>query len=174
MCSCIVSLTAQVRLICSWCMKICLRRAARISTERLISVQTDEQTEIDMETNMAENMGDKSIYIRAFWHREINQSIQRSIQSNNRTLANTIPVKMFTNKQYYSRWHAIVRARIGLYNNHEFRRLLSTSRTKYNCVVHTTAGLELPKSYAKSHWHDISFGIYSLLLHILVSAGDEP
>jgi len=42
MCTCIVSLTAQVRLICSWCMKICLRRAARISTERLISVQTDE------------------------------------------------------------------------------------------------------------------------------------
>jgi len=63
-------------------MKICLRRAARISTERLISVQTDEQTEIDMETNMAENMGDKSVYIRAFWPREINQSSQRSIKSN--------------------------------------------------------------------------------------------
>jgi hypothetical protein len=63
MCTCIVSLTAQVRLICSRCMKICLRRAVRISTERLISVQTDEQTEIDMETNMAENMGDKSVYI---------------------------------------------------------------------------------------------------------------
>jgi hypothetical protein len=45
-------------------------------------VQTDEQTEIDMETNMAENMGDKSVYIRAFWPREINQSSQRSIQSN--------------------------------------------------------------------------------------------
>jgi len=77
MCTCIVSLTAQVHLICSWCMKICLRRAARISTERLISVQTDEQTEIDMETNMqpnmAENMGDKSVYIRAFWPREISQ-----------------------------------------------------------------------------------------------------
>jgi hypothetical protein len=28
----------QVRLICSWCMKICLRSAARISAERLISV----------------------------------------------------------------------------------------------------------------------------------------
>jgi len=28
---------AQVRLICSWCMKICLRRAAHISAERLIS-----------------------------------------------------------------------------------------------------------------------------------------
>jgi len=70
MCTCIVSLTAQVRLICSWCMKICLRRAARISAERLISVQTDEQTEIDMETNMAVNMGDKPIYIRAFWPRE--------------------------------------------------------------------------------------------------------
>ena len=44
-------------------MKICLRRAARISAERLISVETDEQTEIDMETNMAVNMGDKSVYI---------------------------------------------------------------------------------------------------------------
>jgi len=66
MCTCIVSLTAQVRLICSWCMKICLRRAARISTERLISVQTDEHMEIDIETNMAENMGDKSVYIRGF------------------------------------------------------------------------------------------------------------
>ena len=64
-------------------MKICRRRAARISTERLISVQTDEQTEIDMETNMVENMGDKSVYIRAFWPREINQSRSlRSIQSN--------------------------------------------------------------------------------------------
>jgi len=64
-------------------MKICLRRVARSSTERLISVQTDEQTEIDMETNMAENMGDKSVYIRAFWTREISQSTsQRSIQSN--------------------------------------------------------------------------------------------
>jgi hypothetical protein len=31
MCTCIVSLTAQVRLICSWCMRICLRRAAHIS-----------------------------------------------------------------------------------------------------------------------------------------------
>ena len=31
MCSCIVSFTAQVRLIWSWCMKICLRRAANIS-----------------------------------------------------------------------------------------------------------------------------------------------
>jgi hypothetical protein len=81
-CTCIVSLTAQVRLICGWCMKICLRRAARISTERLISVQPDEQTEIDMGTNMAENIGDKSVYIRAFWPREINQSSQRSIQSN--------------------------------------------------------------------------------------------
>jgi len=65
--TCIMSLTAEVCLICSWCMKICLRRAARISTERLISVQTDKQMEIDMETNMVENMGDKSVYIRAFW-----------------------------------------------------------------------------------------------------------
>jgi len=44
-------------------MKICLRSAARISAERLISVQPDEQTEIDMETHMAVNMGDKSVYI---------------------------------------------------------------------------------------------------------------
>ena len=36
-CTCIVSLTAQIRLICSLCMKICLRRAAHISAERLIS-----------------------------------------------------------------------------------------------------------------------------------------
>jgi hypothetical protein len=42
---------------------MCLRRAAHISAERLISVQTDEQTEIDMETNMAENIGDESVYI---------------------------------------------------------------------------------------------------------------
>jgi len=56
-------------------MKICLRSAARISTEQLISVQADEQTEIDMETNMAVNMGDKSVYIRAFWPRE-DQSIK--------------------------------------------------------------------------------------------------
>ena len=68
-------------------MKICLRRAARISTERLISVQMDEQTEIDMEMNMetntAEDMGDKSVYLRAFWPREISQSTSlRSIQSN--------------------------------------------------------------------------------------------
>jgi len=56
-------------------MKIYLSRAARISAERLISVQTDEQTEIDMETNMAVNMGDNSVYIRAFWPRE-DQSIK--------------------------------------------------------------------------------------------------
>jgi len=32
-----------------------------------------------METNMAENMGDKSVYIRAFWPREsINQVIEAS------------------------------------------------------------------------------------------------
>ena len=29
--TCIMSLTAQVRLMCSWCMKICIRRAAHIS-----------------------------------------------------------------------------------------------------------------------------------------------
>jgi len=57
-------------------MKICLRRAARISTERLISVQTDEQTEIDMETNMAVNMGDKSVYIRPSGLENISQSIK--------------------------------------------------------------------------------------------------
>jgi len=59
-------------------MKICLRRAARISIERLIPVQTDDQTEIDMETNMAENMGDKSVYIRGFWPREINQQVKEA------------------------------------------------------------------------------------------------
>jgi len=69
---------------CSWCMKICLRRAARSSAERLISVQTDMQTDIDMETNMDMDMGVKSVYIRAFRPREISQSTSlRSIQSNN-------------------------------------------------------------------------------------------
>jgi hypothetical protein len=69
-------------------MKVCLRRAAHISAERLISgrlisVQTDEQTEIDMETNIDVDIGDKSVYIRAFWLREDSQSTsQRSIQSN--------------------------------------------------------------------------------------------
>jgi len=57
----------QVRLICSWCMKICLRRAAHISaeqlvSERLISVQTDDLTEIDMETNIDVDIRDKSVY----------------------------------------------------------------------------------------------------------------
>jgi len=66
-------------------MKICLRRAAHISTERLISVPMDEETVIDMETNMAKNMEDKSVYIWAFWPREISQlTILRSIQSNNK------------------------------------------------------------------------------------------
>ena len=55
-------------------MKICLRTAAHISVERLISVQTDEQTEIDMETNMDVDTGDKSVYIRAFRPREDSQS----------------------------------------------------------------------------------------------------
>jgi hypothetical protein len=87
MCTCIVSLTAQVRSIYSWCMKICLRRAARISAEQLISVQTDMQTNIDMDTDIDTDMdmdiGDKSVYIRAFRPREINQSTSlRSIQSN--------------------------------------------------------------------------------------------
>jgi predicted adenine nucleotide alpha hydrolase (AANH) superfamily ATPase len=57
----------QVHLICNWCMKICLRRTAHISAERLvsewlISLQTDEQTEIDMATNMGVDIGDKSVY----------------------------------------------------------------------------------------------------------------
>jgi len=90
MCTCIVSLTAQVHLICTWCMKICLRRAAHISAERLISVQSGSyqckricKRIRDMDTNMAVDMGDKSIYIRAFWPREISQSTSlRSIQSN--------------------------------------------------------------------------------------------
>jgi len=76
MCTCIMSLTAQVQLKCSWCMKICLRSAARISAEQLITVQTDMQTEIDMETNMVMNMGDKSVYIWAFWPRK-DQSINQ-------------------------------------------------------------------------------------------------
>ena len=51
-----------------------------MSAERLILVQTDEQTEINMETNMDVDIGDKSVYIRA---REDSQSTsQRSIQSN--------------------------------------------------------------------------------------------
>jgi hypothetical protein len=67
-------------------MKIYLRRAAHISVERLISVQTDEQTEIDMETNMDVDIGDKFVYIRAFWPREDSQSTSlRSIQSNSLT-----------------------------------------------------------------------------------------
>jgi hypothetical protein len=66
-------------------MKICLRRAAHISAERLISAQTDEQTEIDMETHMDVDIGVKSVYIRAFWPREISQSTSlRIIQSNTR------------------------------------------------------------------------------------------
>jgi len=47
-------------------MKICLRSAARISAKRFISVQMGEQTEIDMQMNIAENMGVKSAYIGAF------------------------------------------------------------------------------------------------------------
>jgi len=62
----------------------CLRSAARISAERLISVQTDEQTEIDMETNTAVNMGDKSVYIYGpSAPREISQSTSlRSVKIN--------------------------------------------------------------------------------------------
>jgi len=67
----------QVRLICSWCMRICLRRAAHINVERLISVQTDMQTDIDMERNVDIDMGVKSVYIRAFGPREI-KSINKS------------------------------------------------------------------------------------------------
>jgi len=64
-------------------MKICLRSAARISAERLISVQTDMQTDIDMEMNMDMDMRVKSVHIRAFRPREISQSTsQKSIQSN--------------------------------------------------------------------------------------------
>jgi hypothetical protein len=62
-------------------MKICLRRAACISTEQLISVQTDEQTEIDMETTMAVNMGDKSVYIRPSGLEKISQSIKSNKHS---------------------------------------------------------------------------------------------
>jgi hypothetical protein len=64
MCTCIVSLRSVCYAAGVW---------KYASGERLISVQTDEQTEIDMETNMAVNMGDKSVYIRAFRPREISQ-----------------------------------------------------------------------------------------------------
>jgi len=56
-------------------------RAAHISAERLISVrlisvQTDKQTEIDMETNMDVDIGDKSIYTGLLASRD--QSINKS------------------------------------------------------------------------------------------------
>ena len=73
MCTCIVSLTAQVRLICSWCIKICLRRAAHINAERLISVQMDMQTDIDMD------IGVQTVSIWAFGPREI-KSINKSFK----------------------------------------------------------------------------------------------
>jgi len=42
---------------------------------------------------MAVNMGNKSVYIRAFWPREISQSTsQRSIQSNNYFMNGTVSV----------------------------------------------------------------------------------
>jgi hypothetical protein len=44
-------------------MRICLRRTAHIIAERLISVQTDMQTDIDMVTYMAMDIGVKSVYI---------------------------------------------------------------------------------------------------------------
>jgi hypothetical protein len=69
----------MVRLICSWDMKICLRKEARISTERLISVQTDVQTEIHMAMYMAEHVQVKSVYVQALWPREsINQVLEIS------------------------------------------------------------------------------------------------
>ena len=46
----------------------------RLISVQLISVQTNEQTETDMETNMDVDIGDKSEYIRAFWPREDSQS----------------------------------------------------------------------------------------------------
>jgi len=45
-------------------MRTCIvifRRAAHISEERLISVQTDMQTDIDMVTNMVMDIGVKSV-----------------------------------------------------------------------------------------------------------------
>jgi hypothetical protein len=48
-------------------MKICFRRAAHISAERLISVQTDMQMNIDMDTDIDTDMdmdiGVQSVYI---------------------------------------------------------------------------------------------------------------
>jgi hypothetical protein len=60
------------------------------SGERLISVQSGSyqckricKRIRDMDTNMAVDMGDKSVYIRAFWPRKISQSTSlSSIQSN--------------------------------------------------------------------------------------------
>jgi len=53
-------------------------------------MQTDEQTEIDMETNIDVDIEDKSVYIRAFRPREDSQSTSlRSIQSNNFFLRRT-------------------------------------------------------------------------------------
>jgi len=84
MCTCIVSLTTQIRLICSWCMRIRLRRAAQICAERLISMQTDMQTEIDMETNVDMDIGVKSIYGPSALERSSQSTSLSSIQSNNR------------------------------------------------------------------------------------------
>jgi len=74
---CIVTLTAHLQLICSWGMKICRKRAAFISTAWHLSEQMGIQIVMDMETNMAVKIGDKSVYIPVFWPRE-NQSIIKS------------------------------------------------------------------------------------------------
>jgi len=43
-------------------------------------VQTGVQTDIDMDTDMDMDIGVKSLYIQAFWSREISQTSLSSIQ----------------------------------------------------------------------------------------------
>jgi hypothetical protein len=58
-------------------MRICLRRAAHISAERLISVQTDMQTDIDMDRDVDVDVGDKFAYIYgpSALERSVNQQV---------------------------------------------------------------------------------------------------
>ena len=63
----------QVHLICSWCMRICLRRAAHISANGDANGY-DTDTDVDMD------IGVNLVYIRAFQPRE-EQSINKSFQN---------------------------------------------------------------------------------------------
>ena len=69
MCTCIVSLAAQIRLICSWCMKICLRRAAHIRAAHISANGYANGCRYGYEYGCGYRS--KSVYIRAFWPREI-------------------------------------------------------------------------------------------------------